>query len=617
MCGICGFNWADSTLLKKMNDSQMHRGPDAEGAFIDGKVSLGHRRLAIIDLSEKGKQPMSNREGTVTVVFNGEIYNFQELRSELEEKGRRFETESDTEVIIQSYLEWGPECVRKFNGMWAFCLYDREKRQFFLSRDRIGKKPLYYYFDGDRFIFSSELKAILEHDIPKDIDRTALELYLSLGFIPAPHSIFRDIKKLERSQNLVFDIEQKKMKTYSFWDLGRHAPGKNKKELIREGREILDNSVLLRKIADVPVGTFLSGGLDSSAVTATLKKFKQDLHTFSIGFEESDKYRLKYDESKYANLVSEYLGTTHHHFYFLQKNFEEMVEAITFAYDEPFWDFSAYPTAKVSELARKEVTVVLSGDGGDEVFGGYYAHKAAARIELARKFPKAFLKAGHRFSELAYNISKKDRFLLGKEGFKLALSDDREFYSNLLSGEKYLSEQAKIWYRKNLSKVLENNSGLTEGLIKFDLLYRTLPDNFLVKVDRASMLHALEVRCPFLDYRFLEYGNRIPTSMKVDFRKTKKLMREIIKDRVPKKIVNRGKQGFMPPILDWLYNEYWGLVEEKAKVLRESKILSEAQSQQLAKSLLIRPKTHRETTIYGERLYQFFALGNWAERWLL
>jgi len=618
MCGICGFNWGDNRLVLKMNEAQKHRGPDAGGSFVDGKVSLGHRRLAIIDLSERGKQPMSNKEGTVTIVFNGEIYNFQELRDDLEKKGYQFKSGSDTEVIIHAYSEYGPDCVKKFNGMWAFCIYDSVKNILFLSRDRVGKKPIYFYLDKktSKFIFASELKAILEHDLKREIDETALELYLSLGFIPEPYSIFRGIKKLGQSQNLVLDLKTMKAKISTYWGLPDFSPDKDKKKLIAEGRELLDSSVLLRKIADVPVGTFLSGGLDSSAVTATLAKFKKDLHTFSIGFEDSSKYKIKYDESKYAYLMAEYLGTTHHHYYFGKKDFEKMIDKITFAYDEPFWDFSCYPTAKVSELTGKHVTVALSGDGGDEVFGGYYTHKAAARIEFFRNHPQLLRRVGHSFFKKACQITKNDFFLVAREGLSLTMEKDSKFYSNLLTKEKYMPKEAKLWYSSNLSPLLKKYGSLTESLIKFDLLHRTLSDNFLVKVDRAGMLNALEVRCPFLDYRFLEYSNRIPTSYKVDIFKTKKIMRDIIRDRVPKQIVNRGKQGFMPPIIDWLYTDYNGLVEEKIKSLRARKILTAPQENYLDKIVSIRPHTEKETRIYGEKLYMFFALSNWAERWL-
>ncbi|MGC9310576.1 MAG: asparagine synthase (glutamine-hydrolyzing) [Candidatus Aenigmatarchaeota archaeon] len=608
MCGICGFNWADKNLVEKMNRSLEHRGPDAGGKFLDDKVTLGHRRLAIIDLSKRGRQPMQNKEGDLTIVFNGEIYNFRELRSDLESKGHRFNSDSDTEAIIYSYSEYGFDCVKRFNGMWAFCIYDSKKKILFLSRDRAGKKPLYYYFDGQRFIFASEIKAILEYGVEREIDKTSLDMFLALGFIPAPRSIFKNIFKLEQSHSMVFDLKSRDLWIAKHWEMPPFRPEKNKKALVKEGRELLDDSVLLRKIADVPVGTFLSGGLDSSAVTATMRKFKDDLHTFSIGFEG------KYDESKYARLMSEYLGTIHHHHYFEKKDFEGLIEKITFAYDEPFWDFSSYPTAKVSELAKKHVTVVLSGDGGDEVFGGYTVHRAAAGIEFFRRFPLAFNKMAYRGFDLAFRASGKNLFFMGKEGFRLTLKEDRDFYKNLLSDDKYVSKPAQKWQSENFRPLLKKYESLTEAAIKFDLLYGTLADNFLVKTDRATMLFALEARCPFLDYRFMEFSNRVPTGYKVDMLRTKKIMREIIKDRVPKEIVGRGKAGFLPPILDWLYSDYRGLLESRLKCLIERKILSKAQEAHLERLLEKGRGANFQRT--GEQIYSYFALANWAERWL-
>ena len=611
MCGISGFNWEDKDLINKMNNSLKHRGPDGEGSYTDNLVSLGHRRLAIIDLTEKGKQPMEyERKGRkVVIIYNGELYNFQEIREKLEKKGYNFKSDTDTEVILASYLEYGFNCVQKFNGMWAFCIYDITKKILFFSRDRIGKKPFYYYFDGDKFIFSSEIKGILNCKIEKEINKKGLEVYLSLGFIPAPLSIFKNIYKLERTQNLVFNLKTKKIRKFYYWGLPYFKPNFSKNILIKEGRDLLDDSTKLRKIADVEVGTFLSGGLDSSAISATMKKFKEKLHTFSIGFEDK-----KLDESKYAYLMSDYLGTEHHHYYFTEKDFDKLIGDISFIYDEPFGDMSSFPTMKVSELAKKYVTVVLSGDGGDEVFGGYNIHSAAAKIEFFRKIPEPIRRFLYNsFNRLYFNY-KSSLFLIGKEGFKISLMKNKDFYLNLFEKEKYLSKEAINWYSINFSKILKKYKSLTESVIKFDLLNNTLSDNFLVKVDRASMANALEVRCPFLDYRFLEFSNRIPTRYKVDIFKTKKIFREIIKDRVPRKIINRGKRGFEPPIVKWLYSDYKGFLEENLDNLKKRKILSEEQKNYLDKLMNKKQTIKLEKT--GEQLYNYLILELWAKKWL-
>jgi len=588
-----------------------HRGPDGSGIYIDNLVSLGHRRLAIIDLTERGKQPMEyeHKGRKAVITYNGEVYNFLELREKLEERDYKFKSNTDTEVILASYLEWGFDCVKKFNGMWAFCIYDPQKKILFCSRDRIGKKPLYYYFDGEKIIFSSEIKGILNCKIKKEINKKGLEIYSSLGFIPAPLSIFKNIYKLEKKQNIIFDLKNKKIKKFYYWDLPDFSPIYSKKYLIKKGRELLDTSTKLRKIADVEVGTFLSGGLDSSAISATLKKFKEEIHTFSIGFENSE-----LDESKYAYLISDYLGTKHHHYYFTEKDFDKLTGDISFIYDEPFGDMSSFPTTKLSELAKKYVTVVLSGDGGDEIFGGYKIHSAAIKIEFFRKIPAYFRKQFYYLFDKFYSNYKCSLFLIGKEGFKLSLLNNENFYLNLLKEEKYLSEEAINWYSTNFSKILKKYKSLTESVIKFDLLYNTLSDNFLVKVDRASMYNALEVRCPFLDYRFLEFSNRIPTRYKVDIFKTKKIFREIIKDRVPKKIIGREKQGFEPPIVKWLYSDYKDFLEDNLKNLKKRKILSEDQKNYLNK--LINKKQSIKLEKTGEQLYNYLILELWAKKWL-
>lgn len=307
MCGINGFNWKDGNLIKKMNDSLKHRGPDGEGIYTDNNISLGHRRLAIIDLSKNGKQPMfyHHKGKKVIIVFNGEIYNFLELKEELKNKGYKFNSKTDTEVILASYLEWGENCVNKFNGMWAFCIYDLQKNILFLSRDRFGEKPLYYFFDGKRFIFSSEIKGILKHNIKKTINKEAIDFYLSLGFIPAPCTIYEGINKLESSTNLIFYLKEKKIKKYKYYELPNYEPIYNKELLKEELKKIISDAVKIRLISDVPLGAFLSGGLDSSEVVYNMTKFmnKKNLNTYSIGF------KGKLDETDYIKIMKDFLKT--------------------------------------------------------------------------------------------------------------------------------------------------------------------------------------------------------------------------------------------------------------------------------------------------------------------
>jgi len=300
MCGINGFNFVNKKILKQMNDSLRHRGPDAEGSYFDDGISLGHRRLSVIDLSENGAQPMTYTHGerTATIVFNGEIYNYKEIREKLKKVGYKFKSNSDTEVILASYLEWGSDCVSEFNGMWAFCIYDKQKSVLFLSRDRLGQKPLYYYFHDDKFIFSSEIKGILKHKIETKLSEDAINLYFSSGFIPSPYSIYNNIYKLEARQNLIFDLRKREIEKNYYFNYPEYNPSYDKKSLIREGRELLKSATRYRLISDVPTGAFLSGGIDSSAIVSEIVKNseKKNLATYSIGFEE------EYDETPYIKL---------------------------------------------------------------------------------------------------------------------------------------------------------------------------------------------------------------------------------------------------------------------------------------------------------------------------
>jgi asparagine synthase (glutamine-hydrolysing) len=549
MCSINGFNWEDSRLLNKMNKVTFHRGPDNTGSYVMNNISLGHNRLSIIDLSVNGVQPMKY-EPYYYIVFNGEIYNYIELKNELINLGYTFKTETDTEVILASYMQWGEECVNHFNGDWAFVIYDEIKKLLFCSRDRLGCKPFYYYNKDDKFIFSSELKGILKHDIDKTINKNAVELYFSLGMVPSPYSIFNNIYKLEAGHNMVFDLSTKILqKYYKYYNLPYYNPIKNKKLLIEKGRELLKDSIKLRMRSDVPVGAFLSGGLDSSAVVSSMRDFTHlnNLHTFSMGFDIK-----QYDETKYINEVTDAFKTIHHHYYFKEQDFIKLLDDYAFVYDEPFADYSGFPCIKISELAKKDVTVCLSGDGGDEIFGGYTMHQMGAQMEIIKKVPKFIRKLIIKLPAKKNLTSRYSLYLL-KRACELSLFEKRCFYSKALSTETYAPEIYKKWTEDKLEEsLIKSNNNLSDGLRIYDLLYNTLSDRFCVKVDRSSMYNALEVRSPFLDYRFMEFAQQIPHDLKCNVFKTKRLMREIIKPIVPKIIVNRGKQGFSPPINEWI-----------------------------------------------------------------
>ncbi|MCA9459275.1 MAG: asparagine synthase (glutamine-hydrolyzing) [Nanoarchaeota archaeon] len=627
MCGINGFNFNDKNLVNLMNKRINHRGPDDSGIFLNNNLSLGQVRLSIIDLTDAGHQPMfysknlgasskkycfnNVSKSDISIVFNGEIYNYLEIKIALEKKGYKFSTNTDTEIILASYIEWGQNCVNKFNGMWAFCIYDLKKNILFCSRDRLGVKPFYYYFKDGQFIFSSELKGILEHkslgiNLKKNLNKDAVEFYFNLGFVPSPLSIFNDVFKLEASHNLVFDLNKNNIvKINKYYEMPNYSPIYNKKKLILEGKKLLADSVKIRMRSDVPVGAFLSGGLDSSSIVAKMKDFTDlsKLHTFSIGFPG------KYDETPYINVVKNSLNTKHHHSYFKENDFSSLIDNFQESYDEPFWDYSGFPTLKISKMAKKNVVVSLSGDGGDEIFAGYSSHLIGSRMDFIYKMPK-FLRIMGSKLPFKKNLNSTKSFYLLKEAFKISLFDKKYFYAKALDEDGIKTSLYKKWTVDKLNYSLKKSDGnLADALRVYDLLFNTLQDNFLVKVDRASMRYALEVRSPFLDYRFVEFAQKIPTSYKISIFQTKKLMRDIISDLLPKEIVYRGKQGFEPPLKEWLFknfsNDYFinylQLIEKLNKEIYD---------------FYINKVFKEKNALYDNYKIRLFLFAKWYERWV-
>lgn len=598
MCGINGFNFVDKKLINSMNDSLKHRGPDDQGILLDkkDKISLGHRRLSIIDLSKKGKQPMtySHKGHVVSIVFNGEIYNFKEIKKELIKKGHRFKSMSDTEVILASYLEWGKDCVKKFNGMWAFCIYDIKKQKLFLSRDRLGKKPLYYYFDGEKFIFSSEIKGILKHKIKLELNKDAVDLYFSLGFIPAPYSIYKKIQKLEQRQLLIFDLKKKIIKKEYYYEFPKFNPINNKSKLKKDFDDLLKDSIKLRMISDVPLGAFLSGGLDSSTIVNYAKKFNENINTYSIGFEG------KLDETPKINILKNHFHTKHHHKYFFEKDFESMLKDMFYYFDEPFSDYSMFPTRMLSKFAREKLTVSLSGDGGDEIFGGYPRYKMAHQMEFLRKIPP--------FIRKLLMILPWKRF---REGLRLSLLKKETFYSEARE-DYYKPKITKDILSKKLRECLKKTDGnLVEAIRLMDIEFYTLPDNFLAKVDRSSMINSLEVRCPFLDYRLIEYSMKLPTKYKISMLKEKTFFREIISKILPQNIINQKKQGFTPPIGEWMEKKYYQ--KKLANILK--KLSSENIISKDWKKFYLKEILQKNSIVANNYKIRLFLFNKWAEYW--
>ncbi|MCM1439641.1 MAG: asparagine synthase (glutamine-hydrolyzing) [Roseburia sp.] len=538
-----------------MNDTMYHRGPDDHGEEIypapEGyNVGLAQRRLSILDLSELGHQPMHSKDKRVSVVYNGEIYNFNEIKEELRDYS--FCSSCDTEVIIAAYLKWGISCVDKFNGMFAIALYDREERALYLVRDRIGKKPLYYWLKDKDLVFASELKPIMIcPGVDKKIRTDIISRYLYRQYINAPDTIFEDIYKLEPGMILQFRLGE--IKTWKYWDVKtvyheqRHNEVTDYAQAKDELKELLNCSVKMRMIADVPLGTFLSGGYDSSMITAIAQsQSKQPIKTYSIGFNEE-----KYNEAKYAKEVAKHLGTKHTEMYIDEKEMFDLVDSIAKYYDEPFADSSQIPTMLVSSLAKRDVTVILSGDGGDEFFCGYNGYD---RVGQAQKLDVP--------GELVYRVCNlpiaKKADIFGKIPFKVRIvAANRNKETKTQFGARGYTDilydmvkgcQTPILYQVE-SGYREKNWQERRMLLDMDTY---LPGDILCKVDRASMKYSLEARCPILDKDVMEYSYRLPHSFKYDRGIKKRILKDIAYDYIPKELLDRPKVGFSVPLDKWL-----------------------------------------------------------------
>jgi asparagine synthase (glutamine-hydrolysing) len=570
MCGIVGIASANDTFrtseetIHQMCEEIVHRGPDDEGIYVKDGVGLGVRRLSIIDLSG-GHQPVFNEERTIWIVFNGEIYNFHELRPELEKKGHRFYTCTDTEVIIHLYEEYGAKCVQKLRGMFAFALYDDRRHRLLLARDRLGKKPLHYALVNDRLLFASEIKSILAV-APElaTINRQALLEYMLVGYVPDPITAFLPIQKLPPGHLLEFQSGRVRVRQY--WDLpqfGTHHPH-SEQECLEELEHLLEEAVRIRLIADVPLGAMLSGGMDSSTVVALMARFSsRPVKTFSIGFRDAD-----FNEAEYARMVAQKFGTEHQEL-ILEPNIVETVETLTRSLEEPFGDSSVLPTYYISRLARQHVTVALSGDGGDELFAGYDRY----RIHLQeRSFDWIPTFAGRWYREqvhprlpyklparnLAYSISLpwQERYLEGVsiQAFvrEMALLSE-DFRTTALADTDSLNVLRRYLDRAPASDPLSRILYLDTKTY--------LPGDILTKVDRMSMLNSLEARVPILDHKFVEWVAGLSPEWKMRGQTQKYIFRKLAERvGVPKEVLYRKKQGFALPLVHWMRNELKDLI---------------------------------------------------------
>lgn len=577
MCGIAGiifkdFNSIDSQLIVDATARLKSRGPDNQATFAHQNVHLGHRRLSIIDTSASAHQPMSDSSQNYTIVFNGEIFNFKSIKNELIAKGYQFQTQGDTEVLLYAYIEWKEQCLEKLNGFFSLCIFDKNENTLFIARDRMGIKPLSYYYDDNYFAFSSELKAFFALPIKKAIDYTSLQLYFQLNYIPAPASIYKNIKKLLPGHFLKYHLSSHQFEIEKYFSLSE--PSKTAKKNIsyedaqKQLRAEIEKSVQLRMVSDVPLGAFLSGGIDSSIIVNVASQFTDKLNTFSIGFADNHFF----DETQYAELVAKKFKTNHTVFKLTNKELFESMQGLFDYIDEPFADSSALLVNILSQKTREKVTVALSGDGGDELFAGYNKHLAEYRIRnkgmkewgvktlhpLWKMFPQA------RHSKYANLFRQLDRFATG------AKMNNQERYWRWCSfieeseASKYFAKDIKLSeeykaIKSHYTQGISNENGSLNDNLWADINL-VLPNDMLTKVDLMSMANSLEVRVPLLDHNIVEFANSLPVEYKINPHIKKRILQDAYRNTLPTELYNRPKKGFEVPLLQWMRNELKDLI---------------------------------------------------------
>ncbi|MEW5977039.1 MAG: asparagine synthase (glutamine-hydrolyzing) [Acidobacteriota bacterium] len=578
MCGFFGIlNFRETpppepALLDRMGKTLVHRGPDQSGLYSDSLMTLGHRRLSVIDLSECGRQPMSNHNGTIWIVFNGEIYNFGKIRPDLEKRGFRFRSSSDTEVLLHLLESEGIRGLQELRGMFAFAIWDTSTRKLLLARDRLGKKPLVYYQDAHGLIFASEIKCLLQHPrVSRELDSQALDEYLTYQYIPAPHTIFRAIRKLPPAHYLTCDSGQVKVGRYWNLDYEPKIQGTSEQELQALLVDRLEDATRIRLKSDVPLGAFLSGGVDSSAVVALMARHSsRPVKTFSIGFKEGD-----YNELPYARQLARHIGTEHHEF-IVEPKAVEILPKLIWHYDEPYSDSSALPSFYLAQMTREHVTVALNGDGGDEAFAGYEKYLAMGLLRLLNGWPSALRKGftglGRFLPEQAVRrtaLRKLKRLLQSNTGsfehdyLRLMVLFDRAEKERLYSSQ-FLARLEDLPSAEDfLLKLLAEGSHLTwiDRIGSVDV-QSYLPYDLLVKIDIASMANSLEVRSPFLDHQFLEFAACLPAHLKCQGSTTKRILKKAFEGILPQSVLQRRKMGFGVPLNHWFRGPLQGFARE-------------------------------------------------------
>ena len=612
MCGICGFfGFHDDNLIREMMDTLNHRGPDARGTYTDEQLTFGHTRLSIIDLSERGKQPLTNENGDIWITYNGEVYNFLELKKEL--SGHRFVSQCDTEVLVHAYEEYGISFLEKLRGMFAFALYDQRKKLLLLARDPIGKKPLYYYWDGRSLIFASEIKAIVKAfeilKIPRTISRHALCSYLKNQYVAGPQTLVSGVRRLPPGSYLMLSTDTKKCEVFTYWKIQESISDNSEDYFALTLRNLLSESVRLRLIADVPVGSFLSGGIDSTGITAIAKQsISYDFHTFTAGFGDSN------SDMNYARDVSSDLDTVHHEIEINPTNVLKDFDQVTWHFDEPLGDAAVIANYYLAKTARQYVKVVLAGEGSDELFGGYSSYRSGLRWNPWFGLPKVTRSLFDRAISIlpgSGNPAGDRNFVyahyLGQESLEMA-----QQYSWQITG---INDDEQQWMGNSSCKGFRDTVAFPVGvndplnrLLVFDC-QNHLPDLYLMKADKATMAHSVEERVPILDKDLIAFSFTIPPRYKIFNGVEKYIWRKALQGVVPEKILKRPKKGFGVPYTDWITGE---LRDSAIQTLDEGYLCRTFfDSGKLEKifSTMTPEKTNRSSLV----VWNLFALERWAK----
>ncbi len=620
MCGICGILNRDfvtpvsSALIEHMAGLLAHRGPEAEGFFADPGIGLGHRRLKIIDL-EGGIQPMYSADEDIVVIFNGEIYNFAEVRASLERAGHQFRTNSDTEVIIEAYRAHGEACVEYFRGMFAIALYDRPRRKLLLIRDRLGIKPLYYHLDDQRLIFASEVKPVLQALERKPaVNRGALDFYLSVGYVPGEATLFDSIRKLQPGHMMI--VEHGRCEIRPYWDLeNRAADATDEEDAARGFTELLAESIELRMISDVPIGAFLSGGVDSSVVVGMMSRLSDDpVKTFSVGYEDDENA----SELAYARIVARHFNTDHHEYILKPLDFFDSMDLLLEHAEEPIVESAAVALLQLSRLAKREVTVILSGEGGDEILAGYPLHQTMPKLDRIH----AWLRYLPNFARDAVGAAFAGHEKMTKYWDWAQMPLERRYQS--ISNDVTLSIKRRMYrdaslldaHRETADYYAELFARLSRGSrlrkMTYSDLKSWLPDDLLVKADKMTMAASLELRVPFLDHKLVEYATALPDRLRLNGQHGKYLLKKYAETLLPHEIVYRRKQGFPVPISSWFRNE---LYTRTAEILLDRSSLDRGYfNPEYIENLLRRHRQGREDL--SRRIFALLNLELWHRKYM-